>query len=115
MNLGSYPWNCPRDGCKKFIMAYTEGGLRSLVEEHMAQHTREDRQQVQQSTAIALFRPPVDYNTLKVTSRDLGFLKTRGIKIDEKIELDLSIEPKPTKEELPVRIWAEVLERAWKS
>jgi hypothetical protein len=95
-------------------MAYSESGLRALVEEHMSQHFREDREQIQQTTALALFRPPQDYNVLKLTAHDMGFLKTRGIQVDES-DWDLSADEKPSKTKLSQSLWASILEKAWRS
>jgi hypothetical protein len=87
--------------------------MRALAEEHLAQHAREDREENLRKTAITLYRPLKDYNTLNVTARDIGFLKTRGVSLDDKIELDLSIEPRPSTNFLSRRLWTEILEAAW--
>ncbi len=113
MNLGSHEWHCPRPGCKYFITCYTEGGMRSLSEMHTDQHYREDRAAGARSTAIVLGLPIKDYGVLKMTTQDMAFLKTRHIKIDDKIEHDECLEPKPTTAELSQRQWARVLERTW--
>lgn len=114
MNTGKYEWKCPREGCKKFIVAYTEGGLRALAEEHIYQHMREDRL-ASDSPAVkstVLFRPP-DYNTLRLAAADIGFLKTRGVALDDKIVLDPSIKNRPTNESLKQSLWVQILDRAW--
>jgi hypothetical protein len=113
MDLGMHEWNCPRPGCKKFIAAYTEGGIRALSEEHIDQHIREDHEAQKRAVALEYVGPRKNYNILNVTLTDIGFLKTRGVAIDSGVELDLSIEPKPTTEELPQRKWAAALGRAW--
>lgn len=113
MNLETHRWNCPRPSCKKFYMSYTEKGLQLLSEEHMDQHRREDREMQNQAvTALEYVGPRKDYDILNLTAKDIGFLKTRGIAIDKNIEWDLSIEPKPTTEELSQNKWAHILDRA---
>lgn len=111
MNAPNYEWKCPREGCKKFIVAYTEGGLRTLSEEHIYQHMREDRERGEITKSIILFRPP-DYDILQVTATDIGFLKARGIALDDKIVIDRSIIPQPSKTELRQSAWAKILDRA---
>ena len=113
MDLGMHEWSCPRPGCKKFIAAYTDSGLRALSEEHMEQHLREDREAQKRAVALEYIGPKKNYDVLNLTLVDIGFLKTRGIAIDDGVELDLSIEPKPTTGEFPQRKWAAVLEKAW--
>lgn len=78
----------------------------------MSQHRQEDRDRGNVAAAIVKFNPP-DYNTLKVTAADIGFLKTRGIKIDDHIKIDRTAIPKPSKEELSQSLWAKILDRAW--
>lgn len=104
-----YEWNCLRPGCKKFIMAYTQQGLHLLTEEHMYQHDREDRES-RRNKAIEYTGPKKDYNILKMTLQDIGFLKTRGIKLDDQIEIDLSLDSKPTSDKLSPKIWAKILD-----
>jgi hypothetical protein len=115
MNLGEHTWSCSHPGCKKFIMAYTEGGLRALTDEHVAQHVREDREnQHIRDQAIEYIGPRRNHNILELTLADIGFLKTRGIALDDKIELDLAHDPKPSSSiGLGQRQWARILDRAW--
>jgi hypothetical protein len=115
MNLNDHTWNCPRIGCKKFVMAYTETGLRALTDEHIAQHIREDREiQQARNMAIEYIGPRRDYDVLSLSQADVCFLKTRGIAIDDKIEIDYAYEPKPSgNSELGQGLWAKTLNRAW--
>jgi len=106
-------WTCPRLGCKKYILAYTQNGLNLFIEEHLSQHRQEDRERGETVAAIVKFRPP-DYDTLRVTAIDIGFLKTRGIAIDDKIVFDPTIIPKLSKNELSQSRWSEILDRAIK-
>jgi hypothetical protein len=110
-----FKWDCTRLACKKFIAAYTESGMKMLIEEHLAQHRREDMEQGMLSASVSLFRGPRNHNVLRVTPTDMGFLKTRGIKIDDQMEVDLVSEPKPSKDELALgqRLWARILHSAW--
>jgi len=115
VSLGEHNWDCPRPGCRKFIMAYTEGGLRALTEEHISQHIREDREnQKAREAAIEYVGPTRDYDVLDLSPEDVCFLKTRGIAIDDKIEINYAHEPKPSKDsKLGQTLWARILDRAW--
>ena len=87
--------------------------MRSLSEMHTDQHYREDRASGEKCTAIVLGMPLKNYNVLKMSTQDMAFLRTRHIKIDDKIEHDECMDPKPTTAELGQRQWARVLDRAW--
>jgi hypothetical protein len=95
-------------------MAYTEGGLRALTDEHVQQHIREDRESQQtRDQAIEYIGPRRDYDVLILSPSDLCFLKTRGIAVDDKIEIDYAYEPKPSgNSELGQKLWAKILDRA---
>lgn len=95
-----FEWVCPRQECRKYIGAYTDQGMRSLRDQHIAQHMREDRAvEIQniQPKALPEAKPELpfvikerDYNILLMSKSDLAFLKTRGIKVDdENIQLDI--------------------------
>lgn len=107
-----FTWSCPYDGCKKYIATWTENGMRILREKHLTAHRKQDKADGTLAGALAKLRQK-DLNKLDVTLIDIGFLKTRGIKIDENIILDFSIEERPSKTELSQRQWAEILERIW--
>lgn len=121
-----FEWSCPRLGCKKYIVSYTERGMRLLSEEHILQHMREDREsptlgQITQkineevkakSDALAIVEEK-DYNILKLTAVDIGFLKTRLIKIDDQIEYDPAQDPRPTNDELNQWLWRRILDKVW--
>src|ERR1035437_5353613 len=119
MENEKYNWSCPRPDCRRTIVTFTEGGMRLLSQEHILQHMREDRKAAEQtmlqermatlhgvtaksmqggqlSHAIEVIYPK-DYDTLKLTLVDRGFLKTRGVLVDGKIELDSS-DPRPSKD-----------------
>jgi hypothetical protein len=85
--MRKYTWECPRVGCKKFILSYTEHGLQIFVEQHKSDHAREDREQRENIGAVLDKRIPPDYNILKLTRKDIEFLKTRSIAVDENIEI----------------------------
>lgn len=94
MSEEMFEWTCPRVGCKRQILAYTERGLRSISEMHIDQHIREDRDKLKdqnpepkQETAIEKYKPR-DYDTLRITRADANFLKTRYIAIDDKIVIE---------------------------
>jgi hypothetical protein len=110
--------------------------MRLLSQEHILQHMREDRKAAEQtmlqermatlhgvtaksmqggqlSHAIEVIYPK-DYDTLKLTLVDRGFLKTRGVLVDGKIELDSS-DPRPSKDKdsLGQGAWYRILCDAW--
>lgn len=92
--------------------------MRALSEEHMEQHYREDREKNRLSMQEFAGRPPKNYDVLIMSTQDIAFLKTRGVKIDAGIEHDSCIEYNPVSEkeqhlELPRSIWRKILERAW--
>jgi hypothetical protein len=105
-------WSCHR--CRKYIVAFTAGGLAVLADEHMEQHRREDKERGQMTMAMAVFRPK-NYDVLSLTPEDFGFLKTRGIALDDKIEVDLTSERSPSEGELDQATWADILRRAWRT
>ena len=81
-----FEWSCPRLGCKKQIIAYTERGMNLLAEEHIYQHTKEDHaNNVKPKTDSIQVYKPKDYDTLRLTRDDIDFLKTRMIAIDDKM------------------------------
>lgn len=94
-------------------MSYTETGMYKFKEEHMLQHSREDKEILQAATeAIEYASPGRNYNNLQLTLIDMGFLKTRGIALDDQVELDLN-DPKPSKTELHQGQWSRILNSAW--
>lgn len=82
-----HSYKCPRLGCKYETTAYTDTGMARLADEHRLQHAREDRER-----AIEFLKMPpkttAEYNKLKLTWTDMVFLVTRGVQVDEDIELD---------------------------
>lgn len=85
-----FEWKCPRLGCTKEILAFTQRGMNLLAEEHIYKHMREDREKAAQpnpEAAIEVYKPK-DYDTLRVTKSDIGFLRTRGIQIDDNIVIE---------------------------
>lgn len=136
MENEKYNWSCPRPDCRRTIVTFTEGGMRLLSQEHILQHMREDRKAAEQTMlqertatlhgvtaksmqgsqlthAIEVIYPK-NYDVLKLTTVDRGFLKTRGVLVDGKIELDLS-DPKPSKDKdsLGQGAWYRILCDAW--
>lgn len=94
MTEQKFEWKCPRQHCVKEIIAYTERGMRLLAEEHIYKHIREDREKAanmlegkQEQTAMTIYEPK-DYDILKLTRSDIGFLRTRGIAIDDNIVIE---------------------------
>lgn len=83
-----HSYRCPRLGCKYETTAYTMAGMMRLADEHRAQHKREDAERLQ--SYVFLQKDPKEYEVLKLTWADMCFLVTRGVKVDEAIELDKS-------------------------
>jgi hypothetical protein len=84
-------WRCPRwPACKKEIIAVSEAGLRVLSEQHMDQHYREDRDKRQDTEDTSSIESDKDYSVLNITAQDVGFLRTRHIKIDDDMEVSWS-------------------------
>jgi len=72
-------WKCPRENCDFSFTAVTEIGVRALSERHLKSHGPEPPPKP---------KTPEEYEILKINRVDIGFLKTRGIKLDDKIVLD---------------------------
>jgi hypothetical protein len=72
-------WKCPREGCRKEITAWTEGGLRALKEPHVKEHESQDRENMILFQRAILEGPPRDYNKWELTVADKAFLRTRGV------------------------------------
>jgi hypothetical protein len=94
-----FEWTCPRQECNKRITSFTENGMKAFRDSHIAQHVRQDL--AVQATRIdpkpapekKLPEAPIvikeqDYNILKLTVIDKGFMKTRGVKWDENCVID---------------------------
>lgn len=108
-----FTWDCDHPGCRKYIACYTQHGLNILREEHISTHRREQKSDTESKQILDRIRDK-NINKLDLTLTDIGFLKTRGIKIDEDINLDFSIAEQPSKSEgLSQKEWAEILERAF--
>jgi len=60
-------------------MAYTEGGLRALTDEHVQQHIREDRESQQtRDQAIEYIGPRRDYDVLILSRRTCASSRHAG-------------------------------------
>ena len=105
----SHTWSCPYDGCKKYIACWSATGLNYLREEHVSKHRQQEKADSTLVAALARLRER-NPNKLPVSLTDIGFLKTRGIKLDDDIELDFSVDDKPSKTELSQKTWAKILE-----
>jgi hypothetical protein len=120
-DIEKHEWQCPREGCDRFIMAYSKSGIEKLIEEHLYVHSQQDREdelkrrqeEVENLTKeLASIQPNKNDNLLVLTAQDIAFLKTRHIKIDEDIEFDPCLELKPSKGFLPQALWKKILEAA---
>jgi hypothetical protein len=132
--LDMISWTCPRVDCQKTVRAYSQIALTVLIDAHIRVHTREDdklkrifqhnaldrvsklaepKPEPVVPMAIQMIEQPKDYNVLKLSLTDIGFLKTRGIALDDKIELDLVTEYREAKTELDQVRWSRILNSAW--
>ncbi len=107
-----FEWTCKRDGCKRFLMAWTEKGLQIEIDRHMEQHQREDVEVGVRSTALTTYKRS-NYETLSISMTDAGFLRTRLIKLDDDIVIDESPRYQASKTELARHRWAAILDAAW--
>ena len=82
-----YKWKCPRLGCKKEFMTYTEGALQSLINIHERDHANETADNIKKYEELKKILPPRNPNKLVLNPLDITFLKTRHIKIDEDMEV----------------------------
>jgi hypothetical protein len=109
-SLKRYEWTCPRLGCKKYIMTYTENSFEILRDMHLDKHAREDREEMVKFQET-LKRIPRDHDKLILTWEDINFLTTRGIRIDEQIEYDPTLKRHVCFEEKQPKNWSKILER----
>jgi hypothetical protein len=93
--LQSFEWSCPRQGCRKYILSWTQTGLDKSKQYHLEQHFKEDMQSARDRLDSAQKKfenqPPKtsnDYQKMNLTFQDVCFLKTRHISIDEDMEIE---------------------------
>jgi hypothetical protein len=72
--------------CGEVIYSYTSSSCDTLFRIHESKHEIE---RIRNMAAFdeALKKQPGDYNILKITRVDAGFLKTRGILVDDEMEV----------------------------
>jgi hypothetical protein len=80
--------------CGEVIYSYSPVGRDTLVRIHDMDHEKERIRNMVAFDEAFKKKPPKNYNALKVSRFDAGFLKTRGIKLDDEIEIDWGQEPK---------------------
>lgn len=85
--LEKFVWRCPRAGCDREIHSYTESSLDALANIHRRMHVEETIQNIRTFEEAKALAPPKDYNKLVINRTDLGFLKTRGILLDQDMEI----------------------------
>jgi hypothetical protein len=85
--LEKYSWKCPILLCKYEATVYSQTTLDTLRRIHEKDHDDETRHNALKFDAAKLVEPPKNYNKLKITKFDAGFLKTRFIKIDSDMEI----------------------------
>lgn len=112
MEQQPFEWTCKRNNCKRFIMAWTEKGLQLEIDRHLDQHRRDDIQAGNHSVALTVYKRS-NYETLLVNATDAGFLRTRGIKLDDSIIIDETLGYQVSDTELSLSRWAKILDAAW--
>lgn len=84
-----FEYECPI--CKKKIVAWTQRALRDITEDHEYRHRRETGEfhnaVTEPGTSIIVYEER-NYDILPLTAADIGFLKTRHIKVDEQDKPD---------------------------
>lgn len=86
MDHQPFEWTCPT--CKKPIITWTQKALRDSIEHHEYKHRKEvegfrkDEEQKRAESAIVPYQQR-NYDILPLTATDVGFLETRGIRVDE--------------------------------
>lgn len=93
---------------------YTEGGMRTHSEMHMEQHYKDDRKLlIAFQNALNAPRFPASQQ-LHINWADIGFLKTRGIQIDEDIIYEPSLKYEMNEEKgIKENTWKRILEKIW--
>lgn len=80
-----YEWNCPRQGCKKYILSWTERGLEMARNTHLEMHWQQDKERLAESIANFEKRGPLPqshYDKLVLTLYDMNILEAYRIRID---------------------------------
>jgi len=78
-----YHWKCPY--CLEQFHTVTQGGCRSIAEQHLEKHEKENRENMILFAQMPT-KPPEYYQTLRLTWADIQFLRTRQIKIEPDME-----------------------------
>jgi hypothetical protein len=84
----TYEWKCPHPDCKYVVTAYGSSSFEVLKELHLDKHVREAQKLLEN---FEKNRPEFEktltttknYDKFELTEFDKGFLKTRGIKVEE--------------------------------
>src|SRR5271166_5171950 len=83
-----HTWRCSVKGCKDpEISSYSEVGLDTLIRFHTEEHKLEEIRRVREFDEAQKKQVKKDLSKLQITVIDIGFLKTRGIAIDDDMEL----------------------------
>jgi hypothetical protein len=87
--LVKFAYTCHRAGCKNpDFYSYSQPGLDVLIRCHEIDHAAEQRRNMQAFDEALRVGPKRNYNTLVINLTDMGFLKTRGIQVDDTMEID---------------------------
>jgi hypothetical protein len=83
-----HTWRCNVPGCKDpEISSYSEPGLDTLIRFHSEEHKLQEMRRVREFDEAQKKQAKKDISKLQITVIDIGFLKTRGIAIDDDMEL----------------------------
>lgn len=73
--------------CGEVIYSYTSSSCDTLFRIHESRHEIERIRNMSAFEEALKKQPKKDYNILKITRVDVGFLKTRGILVDDEMEV----------------------------
>ena len=73
--------------CGEVIFSYTSQSCDTLYRIHESKHEIERLRNMTAFDDALRVGPKKDYNILKINRVDVGFLKTRGIMIDDEMEI----------------------------
>ena len=73
--------------CGEVIYSYTQQSCDTLYRIHESKHETERLRNMAAFDSALRVGPKKNYNILKINLVDVGFLKTRGIMIDDEMEI----------------------------
>ena len=80
-----FEWNCPRKGCRKYILAWTQRSLEMSRDTHREMHWQQDKEKLAESISNFEKRGPLAqecYNKLILSLHDINMFEAHHIAID---------------------------------